>query len=141
MPVIQSLNFGYKGINVEAQLASAGSLLHWTRGMLATRREHPVFGLGEFRPLEADNESVLAFLRALPEGMEAPGAPLVCCLHNLSPDARAATVSLGQYPGWTLTDLRGGARLGKVDADGQFTCTLTGHGYLWLRLEPVRSMA
>ena len=29
-------------------MASGSSLLHWVRGMLAVRREHPVFGVGDF---------------------------------------------------------------------------------------------
>ena len=52
-------------INVEAQMATPSSLLHWMRGMLASARQHPVFGLGAYVAVEADNDAVLAFLRVL----------------------------------------------------------------------------
>ena len=47
----------------------SASLLHWIRGMLQIRGRHPVFGLGDFTVVAADNEAILAFTRA----MEADG--------------------------------------------------------------------
>ena len=78
LPVVQSLTNHFGGVNVEAQLATSSSLLHWVRGMLALRKRHPVFGLGAFVALPlvepgtvvtdapaCDNEAILAFLRVL----------------------------------------------------------------------------
>ena len=48
LPVISSLVYHYNNVNVEAQMASSASLLHWVRGMLQVRGRHPVFGLGDF---------------------------------------------------------------------------------------------
>jgi maltose alpha-D-glucosyltransferase / alpha-amylase len=52
LPTVQSLVYHYGAVNVEAQLATKSSLLHWTRAMLTKRRQHPVFGLGSFVALE-----------------------------------------------------------------------------------------
>ena len=49
LPVVQSLVYHYRLTNVEAQMASSSSLLHWVRSMLAVRRQHPVFGMGDLR--------------------------------------------------------------------------------------------
>ncbi|MGI4895987.1 MAG: alpha-glucosidase C-terminal domain-containing protein, partial [Janthinobacterium lividum] len=51
LPTIQSLVYNYQAVNVEAQLATGSSLLHWVRNVLAVRRAHPAFGLGGFVPL------------------------------------------------------------------------------------------
>ena len=59
LPVIQSLVFHYNQVNVEAALASSGSLLHWVRETLAVRKRHPVFGLGDFTVVDAEAEQVL----------------------------------------------------------------------------------
>ncbi|WP_432485664.1 maltose alpha-D-glucosyltransferase [Kineococcus esterisolvens] len=51
LPTIQSLVYNYQAVNVEAQLATSSSLLHWVRNVLAVRRAHPAFGLGRYVPL------------------------------------------------------------------------------------------
>ena len=42
--IISSLVYHYNNVNVEAQMASSSSLLHWVRAMLEIRKRHPVFG-------------------------------------------------------------------------------------------------
>ena len=51
LPTIQSLVYNYQSVNVEAQLATSSSLLHWVRNILAVRRQHPAFGLGSYHAL------------------------------------------------------------------------------------------
>ena len=51
LPLVQSLVHHYSHTNVEAQLAQPTSLLHWVRGMLTVRRQHPALGAGEFEVL------------------------------------------------------------------------------------------
>ena len=48
------------------------------------RRRHPVFGLGDFAVCPADNEAVLAFLRALDRTASTDDAgEAVLCVNNL----------------------------------------------------------
>ena len=56
--------YGFGAVNVEAQLRSPSSFLHWLRGMLVTRRALPVLGVGEMEVLSCPNPSVLAFVRS-----------------------------------------------------------------------------
>ncbi|WP_345016782.1 maltose alpha-D-glucosyltransferase, partial [Saccharothrix violaceirubra] len=58
LPVVSDAVYGYQATNVEAQLGSPGSLLHWTKRMIEVRRGHPAFGLGGFRELRPDNVAV-----------------------------------------------------------------------------------
>ena len=76
----------YSHTNVEAQLAQPTSLLHWVRGMLAVRRQHPALGAGEFEVLACDNESVLAFCRHTAD-------ETLLVVANMASTARAATVA------------------------------------------------
>jgi maltose alpha-D-glucosyltransferase / alpha-amylase len=138
LPVVQSLVYHFNNVNVEAQLATSSSLLHWTRQMLATRRRHPSFGMGAFVPLEADNDAVLAFLRVLDaetatQTGERPETLL--CVNNLSPHPQAATLRLPHHAKAALQDVFGGGTFPDVGEDGELPVTLGSRDFLWLSLE------
>jgi maltose alpha-D-glucosyltransferase/alpha-amylase len=135
LPAVQSLSGNYQAVNVEAQLAQSSSLLHWIRGMLGLRRQHPVFGVGAYVPLTTNNDSVLSFLRTMDEetpgiGQERPET--VLCVNNLAPTAQSVTVSMPEHAGAQLRDLFGGADFPAVGADGQLTLTLGSRTFFWL---------
>jgi maltose alpha-D-glucosyltransferase/alpha-amylase len=135
LPTIQSLLHHYNSVNVEAQLASRSSLLHWTRGMLAIRKRHPVFGLGRYVNVETDNERVLAFLRILQDGDESGEEPeTVLCVNNLAHTPQAATLRLPGHGGARIDDLFGGAGFPAVPSDGNITLSLGSRDFFWLRL-------
>jgi maltose alpha-D-glucosyltransferase/alpha-amylase len=135
LPTIQSLLHHYNSVNVEAQLASRSSLLHWTRGMLAIRKRHPVFGLGRYVSVETDNEAVLAFLRVLQDGDESGEEPeTVLCVNNLAHTPQAARLRLPSHGGARIVDLFGGAGFPDVPLDGRLTLSLGSRDFFWLRL-------
>ena len=93
LPLNQDPVYGYQVTNVESQLRNTTSLLHWIRGMLQIRGRHPVFGLGDFTIVEADNEAILAFTRTMePDGHE-PGRQVGRAHAPVSPGASTATRS------------------------------------------------
>ena len=53
-PPLMDPVYGFQAVNVEAQLRTPTSLLRWMRRFIALRKEHPVFGLGTYEPLRAD---------------------------------------------------------------------------------------
>ncbi len=136
LPAVQSLANHYAAVNVEAQLATSASLLHWTRAMLSVRRRHPVFGLGRFVPVEADNPHVLAFLRVL--GDEVPGEmpETVLCVNNLSHSPQATRLWLPENAGDTIGDIFGGTGFEPVPAGGVLSVTLGSRDFFWLVLTP-----
>src|SRR5438067_2382694 len=77
LPTNQDPVYGYQAINVEAQRDSPVSVLNWTRAMLAIRRRHESFAVGNFRELGGSNTSVLAYLREFKDD-------IVLCVNNLS---------------------------------------------------------
>ena len=64
LPPLMDPVYGYQAVNVEAELRDPSSFLHWIQRMLEVRKQHPVFGVGSFEVLSAENPSVLAFVRA-----------------------------------------------------------------------------
>ncbi len=165
LPVVQSLTNHFGAVNVEAQLASNSSLLHWVRGMLGLRKRHPVFGLGRFVPLPVtgagtelaataedgecetgtepalpgcSNEAVLAFLRVLDgriPGGEDAKAETVLCVNNLAATPQATRLRLPGYENAAIVDLFGGSGFGRVGADGTLYLTLAARAFYWLRLD------
>jgi len=127
LPLVQSLVYHYQGINVEAQWAQSSSLLHWVHGMLKVRRARPAFGRGGFVPLEADDESVLAFLRTTPE-------ETLLCVANLATTPRSATVHVPHHGGRRTRDVFGSTRFPTIEPDGAITFTLGSRGFLWLEV-------
>nr|WP_308470182.1 maltose alpha-D-glucosyltransferase [Kineococcus rubinsiae] len=71
LPTVQSLVYNYQSVNVEAQLATSSSLLHWVRAVLAVRRAHPVFGRGDYYPLTSRHPGDDGGLTAGEQSLEA----------------------------------------------------------------------
>ena len=135
LPTIQSLVNHYSTANVEAQLASRSSLLHWTRGMLAIRKRHPVFGLGRYVQLASDNDAVLAYLRVLDADDDSDEAPeTVLCINNLAQTPQGATLQLPDHADHHLVDLFGGSGFSPVQFDGRLPISLGSRDFFWMRL-------
>ncbi len=136
LPIVQSLVYHYASVNVEAQMATSSSLLHWTRGMLSVRRQHPVFGLGRFVPVECDNPHILAFLRVLGDGEVSGEEPeTVLCVNNLSHVPQGARLELPDHAGATLSDLFGGTGFPPVTAGGVLELTTGSRDFFWLKVD------
>jgi len=136
LPVISSLVYHYNNVNVEAQMASGSSLLHWVRAMLHVRAAHPVFGLGTFEITPASNEAILAFVRST-DAHDGHEAATVLCVTNLSSRPQAATIQLPDSGrGHELHDLFGGTGFPTVGDDGRVTLTLGSRDFFWLGLRP-----
>ncbi|WP_432870704.1 maltose alpha-D-glucosyltransferase [Microbispora rosea] len=128
LPVVMDPVYGYQSVNVEAQTKSESSLLHFTRRMLQIRREHSIFGTGDYTELWSPNPSVLAFLRE-------EGDDVVLCVNNLSRFAQPVELDLRRFTGVTPVECRGGVPFPTV-GDLPYLLTLPGYGFYWLSLRP-----
>ena len=138
LPVISSLVYHYNTVNVEAQTATSSSLLHWVRGMLAVRGQHPVFGLGDFTVVPATNERILAFVRVdrRERDTEDRSARAVLCVNNLSSKPQAAVLTLPEgLAGHQTRDLFGGSGFPDIAEDGTVMLTLGSRDFFWFALE------
>ncbi len=124
-PPIMDPVYGYQSTNVEAQQRHPHSMLHWVRNMINVRKQHPVFGSGEFTALGASNTKVLAFLR----GEVNP----ILVVANLSASAQPVELDLSRYNGCAPTELLGGTTFPRI-GDLPYFLTLGPHGFYWFEV-------
>jgi maltose alpha-D-glucosyltransferase/alpha-amylase len=130
LPVNIDPLYRFEAVNVEAQAANSTSLLWWMRRVVNLRKQHKVFGTGALHMLETDNRKVLAFVR------EDDNERILVCA-NLSRYPQHLSVDLSRWTGLVPRELFGHTRFPAV-AEGRYPLTLSGHGFLWLALEPDR---
>ena len=133
LPPLMDPVFGYQAVNVEAQLRSPTSLLRWLRRLIELRKEHPVFGLGDYTAAPAREP---ADLRARPHvrgrhrALRAQPRPL-----GAGGGARPLSVG-GEDP---RRDVRAHA-LSPRSASLPYLLTLGSRGFFWfLLLDPEES--
>lgn len=123
--------YGYQAINVESQLRNPSSLLHWVRLMIHTRKQHSVFGTGDFAVLEVANETVLAFLRH--QDREDSADDIVLCVNNLSDVAQPVEIDLSEFKGKVPVELFGRVEFPPI-GDSPYFVTLAPYGFYWFSL-------
>ena len=134
LPVIMDPVYGFQTVNVEAQMNSTASLLHWTRRMIEIRKQHPAFALGEFSDLGGSNPTVLSYLRSYP-GTDGTGAGTVLCVNNLSRFPQPLELDLRDHTGSIPVELTGGTPFPAI-GELPYLLTLPGHGFYWFDLTP-----
>jgi maltose alpha-D-glucosyltransferase / alpha-amylase len=134
LPVLMDPVYGYQAVNVESQQRNPSSLLHWVRRMLEVRRQHPVFGMGSFEVLTAENPSVLAFVRELTDE-ESGATDIVMCAYNLSRFAQPVELHLAHYEGYVPHELLGRVPFPPI-GELPYFLTLAPYGFYWFRLAP-----
>ncbi len=126
-PVISDAVYGSQAVNVEAQLRTPSSLLHWMRRLIAVRRSSQVFGRGSLRFLSPANTRVLAHLREFQ-------GETVLAVHNLAPSAEPVELDLREFRGAVPVELLGESRFPPIDERPYFL-SLGPYGFYWFRLQ------
>ncbi len=127
-PVIDSPEYGYRNVNVAAQMADPNSLLRWLQTVLAERKKHPAFGRGELTLLPAEHPALLAYVRHL-------HVETLLVLNNLSASSIATTVDLSAYAGLRPVDMFTAEPWPIINAE-PYTVELGRYAYRWLTLQP-----
>ncbi len=97
-PVIDDAVYGYRRVNVAAQLDDPASLLNRTRALIALRKQHPVLATGSLRFLDVHTTAVLAFVREDDESV-------MVIAHNVSAAPQAVALDLARYAGRSVIDV------------------------------------
>jgi maltose alpha-D-glucosyltransferase / alpha-amylase len=118
--------YGYAAVNVEAQLRTPTSQLRWMRRFIALRKEHPVFGLGEYKPLTPTNSRIFSHVRCHEEDV-------ILCVHNLARSAQAVELDLSEYEGRYPEEMFGRSRFPRIGSL-PYLLTLAPRGFFWFRL-------
>jgi maltose alpha-D-glucosyltransferase / alpha-amylase len=121
-PLIQDDTYGPQVVNVESEQSQPQSLYNQVRHLIAVRKEHPVFGLGDFRwvtrGLAENQTAIAAYLRTTADES-------VLVVHNLSSSPQRATLDLSGMQLIAPYELLAGEKL-----------TPLSHNHLDLKLEP-----
>ena len=118
--------YGYQAVNIEAQLRTPTSLLRWLKRFIALRKEHPVFGLGDYRPLEPSNPKIFAHVRSYEEDV-------VLCVHNVGRSAQPVELDLSAYEGRWPEEMFGRTRFPRI-GELPYLLTLAPRGFYWFQL-------
>src|SRR5690349_19561828 len=126
-PIVDPV-YGYQSVNVEAQLRTPTSLLHWMRRLIHIRKRYKAFGRATLEMLHPENQRILAYLR------EYENEHLLI-INNLSRFSQPIELDLCRFEGWTPIELFGETRFPKIGG-GPYILSLGPHGFMWFRLEP-----
>jgi maltose alpha-D-glucosyltransferase/alpha-amylase len=126
LPLVADPVYGFQVTNVEAQLRTTTSLLHWIRTMIQVRKEHPTFGVGSYAEISSRNPTVLSFVREF-------GDDVVLCVNNLSRFPQPVELDLRRFEGYTPVELTGRVQFPQIGVL-PYMLTLGGHGFYWFEL-------
>ena len=126
LPPLMDPVYGYAAVNVEAQLRTPTSLLRWLHRFVELRKQHPVFGLGTYEPLEPSNPRIFAHVRRWEE-------ETVLCVHNLARTAQAAELDLAEFDGLVPEEMFGQTRFPPI-GELPYLLTFGARGFYWFRL-------
>ena len=126
-PPLMDPVYGFQAVNIEAQLRTPTSLLRWLKRFIALRKEHPVFGLGSYTPLEPDNPKIFAHVRSYEDD-------IVLCVHNVARSAQAVQLDLSAYEGRIPEEMLGRTRFPRI-GELPYLLTLAPRGWFWFLLE------
>jgi len=125
LPVITNCQFGHQAVNVESQLRNPGSLLHFTRNLIAVRKEHATFGMGSFRPVASSNPAIFAFIRQYRD-------ETLLCVSNFAATPQHTELALEEFVGRTPVELLGNTAFHTITES--WTLTLAPRGFYWMSL-------
>jgi maltose alpha-D-glucosyltransferase/alpha-amylase len=127
LPVITDPIYRYEYVNVQNQLENSSSLIWWIRNAIAMRKRLNLFGQGDMKFIETNNNKVLSFIRSL-------GKQRVVVVANLSQFSQAATLNLSEYRDCDVTEVFSQNRFRNVGS-GEYFITLGPYGYYWFQLD------
>jgi maltose alpha-D-glucosyltransferase/alpha-amylase len=125
-PVITDPVYGFQAVNVEAQERLPTSLLEWMRRIIRVRKRYRAFGRGSIEFLNADNRTVLAYVRAYAD-------EVLLCVVNLSRFVQPSQLDLSAYDGWQPIELIGETLFPPI-GELPYFLTFGPHSFYWFRL-------
>ncbi len=118
--------YGYEAVNVEAQARNPSSLLHWTKRLIAVRKNYKAFGRGSIQFLGPGNRKILAYVREWQD-------ETLLCVVNLSRTAQPVELDLAAFKGRVPVELLGRTAFPPI-GDLPYLLTLKGYGTYAFRL-------
>jgi maltose alpha-D-glucosyltransferase/alpha-amylase len=122
-PVIDKAPYDPEEINAASQLQDPNSLLNQIRKMISVRKQHRVFGFGDFEWLDCDNPHIAAYFRQYED-------QCILIINNLSAETQNVSLQFEERKVRLLDILESNADI--FSENGKFDLKLTPHQYLWM---------
>lgn len=129
LPVISDPVYRFESVNVATQDESPSSLMYWMRNVIAMRKRLQVFGRGEMKFIDTDNNKVLCFARS-------DEKQRIIVVANLSQFSQATTLNLSEFKNCEVTEVFSQNRFINV-GEGQYPITVGPYGYFWFQIDRV----
>jgi len=126
-PPIMDPVYGYQAINVEAQERYPFSFLNWMKRLIATRKQHRVFGSGSLEFVGSPNRKVLAYLRR-------DDHETILIVVNLSRSVQPAELDLKAFAGLIPVEMGGLTEFPRIGEQPYFI-TLGPYASYWFTLQ------
>ncbi len=126
LPVIESDEYTYKKVNVEAQKKNPDSLLNKMKNLVHTRKSNPIFALGDYEFLANDQTEFLVIHRYYQDQD-------MICIHNLTDKKNTLMLDLSTFENKNMIDLLTDDEYGRVP-NHIITFDLEPHEFLWLNI-------
>lgn len=126
-PLILDPVYHFQAINVESQLRSPTSLLHWLRKMLNIRKANPLFGRGDLKFVSCENPHIVAYVRTY-------GDQAALIVNNLSRFVQPVALELGAWEHAVPVEMLGNQAFPRITSEPYFL-SLAPHGFYWFRLQ------
>jgi maltose alpha-D-glucosyltransferase/alpha-amylase len=131
LPVVIDPEYHYEAVNVETQQGNTTSLYWWMRRLVAIRKQHEAFGVGNIEFLYPENSKVLVFIRKT-EGEQ------ILVVANLSRSVQFTELDLADYEGRVPIEIFGRTRFPRIGSL-PYLLTLAPYGFYWFDLSERRS--
>jgi maltose alpha-D-glucosyltransferase/alpha-amylase len=131
LPPLMDPVYGYQAVNIEAHLRTPTSLLRWLRRFIELRKQHPVFGLGNYEGLVTSNPRVFAHIRRYEDD-------IVLCVHNMARSAQAVELDLAWFEGMVPEEMFGRTPFPPIGTL-PYLLTLAPRGFFWFQLREAES--
>ncbi len=119
--------YGYQAINVEAQLRTPTSLLHWVRRLINIRKRYRAFGRGRIEFFHPANPRILAYTREYED-------ETLLVVNNLCRFSQPVELDLSRFNGWRPVELFGDTPFPPI-GELPYLLTMGPNGFYWFRLE------
>jgi maltose alpha-D-glucosyltransferase/alpha-amylase len=128
LPVILDPSYHYESVNVDVQTKNTGSLLWWTKRVIAIRKKYNAFGRGSMSWLQSENPKILAFTRTHED-------ETILVIANLSRYTQPVELDLHQFEGFVPMEVFSKNKYPKVKTGTPYFFSLGPHDCQWLLLQ------
>ncbi len=126
-PLIKDETYGFKKVNVAKQENDPESLLTKMKHLIAVRKQHPIFSVGDYQFMAEDHKQCLTIHRKY------EGQNLICIL-NLTDQVQRMQLTLPKCEHGQTRDLITGKEYGRLTDQG-LDIDMPPHGYSWLEVK------